>query len=92
MSVDVRIEINHAALRDLLRSNEVLDELRRRAEAIAEAAARNVGAVNPEPPTYDVSTYQGRNRARASVATSNDAARAGEARHHWLLGALDAGR
>lgn len=92
MTSPVRLELNHSAIRAFLRSNDVLEELAARAERIAGAAAQNRGAINPDPPTYAVNKDIGRQRARVSVATTNDAARAGEAVHHWLLGALDAGR
>lgn len=77
-----RVQLHRNAVRALLKSDEVREDLERRADAIAEAAGDG----------YERDSEIGPNRARASVRTVTlDAARA-EARDRRLLRALDAGR
>lgn len=78
----VRIELNHSAVRQLLRSDEVKADLERRAKRIADAAG----------PGHDVDVSTGRNRARADVATESFAARYRESTERTLTRAIDAGR
>jgi hypothetical protein len=73
---------DHAQLRALLRSPEVMAELKRRGDAIAAAAG----------PGHSVEEWVGVNRDRVTVATATPRAMAREARDHTLLAALDAGR
>lgn len=91
MTQPIRLVINHAGAREILRSREVADELARRAAAIADAASGNVLSNGGEP-IYAVHRDIGAQRAQISVMTVNKPAIIGEASHHWLLGALDAGR
>lgn len=93
MADDLRLTINYQAMHTIERSTEVLDYLAMLGERIKAAAEENRGQYHPdEPPTYVLYKDIGMHRARVSVATDNAAAKAGEATHHWLLGALDAGR
>lgn len=78
----VRIELNDAGIKALLRSAEVGDEIKRRADNIARAAG----------PGMHSETYQGRDRVRARVWTGTYAARKAEAEDRALTRALDAGR
>ena len=76
------VTINHAAIRDLLRSAEVERDLLARARRIAQTAGEG----------YEADSHIGPNRARASVRTVGPAAAMDEAIDHTLLRALDAGR
>jgi hypothetical protein len=78
----VDIRLNHAAMRDILRSPRVLADLERRAERIASAAG----------PGHEVESEVGRNRARAAVITSSFEAMHREATSRSLTVAMDAGR
>lgn len=82
MARNVRVELNRAAVRDLLKSPEVLADLERRAEAIAAAAGEGM----------EVDSQIGSNRARASVRTATFEAMRAEATERRLTRALDAGR
>lgn len=82
MASRVRIVLNRRGVRELLRSPEVLADLKRRAEAIAAAAGDGM-----EP-----SAMVGKNRARASVITATHNARRAEAVTRALTRAIDAGR
>ena len=82
MATSVRIVLNRKGMRQLLRSPEVLADLKRRAEAIAAAAGSGM----------EVSAMVGRNRARASVITATSEARNAEATSRALTRAIDAGR
>lgn len=78
----VRVELNHAGIRQMLQSPEVEAELLRRAKLIAAAAG----------PGFEPDSEVGRSRARASVITATFEARLDEARNHTLERAMDAGR
>lgn len=78
----ITVVLNHAGVRDLLRSDEVEADLRRRAEAIAAAAGDG----------YEVEMFRGQNRWRATVRTGTETARRDEAKNRTLTGAIDAGR
>lgn len=78
----VRVQVNGKAVRDLLRSPEVQEDLRGRARRIAAAAG----------PGHRVDTDVGRNRARAAVITDTFEARHAEATRRTLTRAIDAGR
>lgn len=67
---------------DLLKSPEVLADLRRRANAIAAAAGEG----------HEVDVRVGARRARASVRTATFDAMRAEAKDRTLTRALDAGR
>lgn len=82
MVAGVRIVMNHAGVRELLRSAEVQADLKRRAEAIAAAAG----------PGMEVRTSVGPNRARAVVITGDGDAIRAEATDKALTRAIDAGR
>lgn len=82
MARDVRIELNRQAVRQLLRSDEVLADLERRGRAVAAAAG----------PGHEVQPYVGRNRARVTVRTATDEARHAEATGRRLTAAIHAAR
>lgn len=77
-----KIVLNRKGVRELLRSNEVLGDLERRALAIAAAAG----------PGFEADSDVGRNRARASVLTETREAMEAEAKDRALTRAIDAGR
>lgn len=79
---NVRIEVNHRGVRQLLRSTEVRTDLERRARNIAASAG----------PGFEVDAQVGTERARASVRTATSEAREAEATSRALTRALDAGR
>ena len=76
------LKLNRSGIRELLRSDEVADDLRRRAEAIARAAGDG----------HEVDVEVGPNRARAAVITDTLEAKAREARKRSLTSAIEAGR
>lgn len=78
----VKVKMRRAGSRAVLRSPEVLAELRRRAEMIAAAAG----------PGHEVDGQIGRGRARASVRTATFQAMEAQATDRTLTRALDAGR
>lgn len=78
----MRIELNSDAIDDLLKSDEVQEELERRARLIADHAG----------PGMEVEVSVGATRARATVRTGTAEARLAEARDRRLTFALDAGR
>jgi hypothetical protein len=82
VATKVRIEMNSAGFRALLRSQPVLDDLARRADAIAAAAGEG----------FEADARVGANRARASVRTATAEARRAEAVDKALTSAIDAGR
>lgn len=82
MAARVRVVVNRAAVRGLLRSPEMERELRQRAEKIADQAGEG----------FEADSDIGPNRARASVRTTTAAARRAEAKERALTRALDAGR
>jgi hypothetical protein len=85
--MSVRIELNHAGVTSLLKSPEVLADMKRRANAVAATAnASSPGAI------FTADSDLGRARARASVFTENTAAMHAEATDRALTRAIDAGR
>lgn len=80
----VRISINKAGARALLKSPAVQADLRARAERIANAAGGE--------PDFEVDVRTGSSRARASVRTATAAGRRAEATTRALSRAVDAGR
>jgi len=78
----VRIRLNRAGVRALLRGSEVQRDVERRASRIKSAAGSG----------YDSTSEVGPNRARAEVRTADMATRRREAESQSLLRALDAGR
>jgi hypothetical protein len=84
MATQVRIELNRAGVRELLRNDPgIRSDLTRRAERIAAAAGDGFVAH---------SAQAGAHRARAAVVTETWEAAAAEATHHTLTRAIDAGR
>lgn len=77
-----RIKWKNKGFRQLRKSNEVLEELEKRAEKIADRAG----------PGVETSPFIGRNRARVSVITVTEEARRANAEQNTLLRAVDAGR
>lgn len=71
-----------AGFRELRLEQGVIDDLGERADRIAAAAGAG----------YEPSTFEGRNRGRASVITADRAARRDNAKNQTLLRSLDAGR
>lgn len=80
---NVRIELNFRGVGDLLRSDEVAQDLRRRAERVAAAAGEGM--------EVDESRGSG-GRRRASVRTATTEARLAEAKERRLTRAVDAAR
>lgn len=79
----VKIVLNSSGIRKILQSRGVQRDLKRRADAIATAA----GGGGFEP-----SVVRGRNRAHASVITTDHEAREAEADDRALTRSIDAGR
>lgn len=80
-----RIKWHNKAFRELRLEPGVIADLGERADAI-EAAARESGYA------YEASTFEGKNRGRASVITADYGAIRDNARNQTLLRVLDAGR
>lgn len=78
----VRVVLNSQAVRALLRSPEMQQDLERRARRIASAAGEG----------HRVEAGAGRNRARAVVITETREAMRAEATDRNLTRAVDAGR
>ena len=74
----VRVQLNHAGVRELLRSPEMLAECKRHADAIAARAGEG----------FEVRAEVGRNRVRATVETVTTEARVRQATEHTLERAL----
>ena len=79
---EIRIEVNSAGIQALLKSSEVQEFLKAKADRIAAAAGEGMEATS----------RIGRTRARASVVTATRAARRAEAVDRSLTKAIDAGR
>lgn len=77
-----RIKWRVAGFRELRLEPGVIDDLGERADRIAAAAGAG----------YEPSTFEGRNRGRASVITADFDARRDNAKNQTLLRSLDAGR
>lgn len=77
-----RVVLNRQAVRQLLRSTDVLADLERRGRQVAAAAG----------PGHEVQPYIGRNRARVTVRTATDDARRAEATGRRLTAAINAAR
>jgi hypothetical protein len=78
----IRVEVNDAGIRALLKSPEVQAMLKAKADRIAAAAG----------PGMEATSWTGRTRARASVITATAKARRAEATNRSLTRAIDAGR
>ena len=78
----LKVALNRAGVRALLRSPEVEADLLARAERIAAVAGEG----------FEASAVVGATRARASVITATTDARLTEARDRTLTRAIDAGR
>jgi hypothetical protein len=78
----IRIDVNDAGIRALLKSPEVQAMLKAKADRIAAAAG----------PGMEATSWAGRTRARASVITATAKARRAEATNRSLTRAIDAGR
>lgn len=92
MASGVRVEIDAHGAAELLRSEGVADDLRRRAERImgaANAQAPEHGYVEREPFAVDAGVSD---RAWANVYTRTDLGKAMQALHDALTRAMDAGR
>ena len=82
MAGDLRVKLNRAGIRALLRSTEVERDLDARARRIAAAAGEGM----------EVETEVGPARARSAVFTATRDAQEAEATDRTLTRALDAGR
>lgn len=80
--MSTRIKLNSKAVRDLLRSADMVADLDERARRIANAAGDG----------FKSEARAGRSRALASVWTAGREAREAEARNRALTRAIDAGR
>lgn len=80
----IRVKMNSAGARAILRSAEVQADTERRGRAIAAAAGGE--------PDFEVETQVGANRVRTSVRTATQKGREAEANQRALTRALDAGR
>jgi hypothetical protein len=80
----VRIVLNSDGIKALLQSDEILDDMRRRAENVADAAGGQ--------PDYVADAWVGFDRARATVHTATHQARSDEANNRTLTRSVDAAR
>ncbi len=78
MSKKVKIELNSAGIRELLRS----DEMKTMLEAEARNRAAGLGS------GYEVNTYTGRNRANAEITAETYAAKKENLKNNTLLRAI----
>lgn len=79
---DVRIDLDHGGIAELLKSPEVAADLGRRGRQVAAAAG----------PGHEVETYVGRTRVRVTVRTATVEARRAEASRRSLTLAFEAAR
>lgn len=82
MAKTVKIKLNGAGVRELLKSNEVASDLERRAQAIANAAGAE----------YEVVQSQSSQRARAKVQPATARAYYDNLENNTLARAIGAGR
>lgn len=78
----LRIELFHDGIRELFQSPKVMAVLKKKGDAIDDAAG----------PGHEVEEFVGKNRARVTVRTATFAAMQGEASHQTLTRAIDAAR
>ena len=78
----IRVKMDHAGARQLLKSVEVQEDLKRRVEAIAQRAGTG----------FEAEVKVGRTRAVASVTAETADAMRAESKDRVLTKALDAGR
>lgn len=84
---------NRRGFEELLRSEEVKKDLRRRSERVADAALSGYTAAPGERnPGYVANVQQGKSRARGSVVTATPHAARSSAVNNTLLRALEAAR
>jgi hypothetical protein len=81
----VTVRVNGAGIRQILRSDRVLADLVRRAQAVATATSGG-------DLTYEVRSDVGRNRARAAVIAAGARTNAHEHAHHDLARTIDHAR
>lgn len=84
MPTKVRIVLNSDGIKQLLQSKEIEQDMKRRGDAVAEAAG---GA-----PDYVCESWVGFDRARATVRTATHKARRDEANDRTLTRSIDAAR
>jgi len=89
MSTSIRVQINSDTIRKVLQSREMQAEVKRRAEAIADAAG---GEPDFEARVEVVGGSSKLGRAMGYVAAATPAGREAEARDRTLTRAIDAGR
>lgn len=82
MAKDIKFELNRAGVRALLQSPEMMAVC----EGKARAALSHLGA------GYTVTTYVGRNRVNAEVATNSPEARQENLKNNTILKAVGAAR
>lgn len=95
MARKIRMEFNSSAVAELLSSEPMQEDLKRRAEAIAEAA--NQATPSSDSPAFVAESWVAGgssklSRAMAKVRTANYEGRKAEAEDRVLERALDAGR
>jgi hypothetical protein len=78
----IPVKLNRGGMRDLLRSAEVMADLKKRGERIAAAAG----------PGHEVEAFTGRNRDRVTVRTTTNEAAVAEEAHKNLTNAIGAGK
>lgn len=78
MASNVRIVLNHSAVRELERGSAVQKELQKQGDAIAQRAGAG----------FEATYYQGRNRGRVTVEPKTPQAIAAQARNNVLKKAL----
>lgn len=76
-----QFNLNHAALEDILKSEEVIG-------AMYDIAAEIVDKTGMPADEYEIEEWVGQNRARVSIKTANIKAHVHEARDHNLVRAL----
>lgn len=81
----VVVKVNRAGVRAILRSDGVLKDLERRAQAVATATSGG-------DLTYEVRSDVGRQRARAAVIAAGARTNAHELAHHDLARTIDHAR
>lgn len=78
----IRVQMNHAGARQLLRGSAVREDLGERANRVASDAG----------PGFEAQVIMGRNRALAYVSSTTDEAARAEAEDRALTRAMDAAR
>ena len=86
----VKVTLNHEGMRELLTSDEVVDDLAARAERVAAAARGTAKPPHSGTVEYRVERESGATRGRVIVIADHPAALAQEEHYRILGSALDA--